>query len=110
MALIKIDTSSTTQADLIVDITVPVTITASAQDSVTVETNESGSSTIEIEWQTNWFDAAETVQLTHLMLNDAIVAGYGDPYAIPVLSEICKAGGYLEPNECKPFISYTYTA
>ncbi len=109
MALIKIDTSSPTQPDLIVDITVPVTISASAVDSVTVDTNESASSTIKIDWQTNWADSDETEALTNLMLNDAIIAGYADPYAIPVISEICKAGGYLEPNECKPFISYTYT-
>ena len=42
------------------------------------------------------------------MLNDAIEAAVADPYHIPVLSEICKAGGYLEPDECKSFTTYTY--
>ena len=27
-----------------------------------------------------------------------------------VLSEIFKPGGYLEPDECKAFTSYTYTS
>jgi hypothetical protein len=110
MALIKIDTTSTTKPDLIVDIAYPVTITASAVDSVTVSTEESGTSTIQINWQTNWASTDETEALTNLMLNDALEAAVADPYHIPALSEICKEGGYLEPNECKAFIDYTYTS
>ena len=110
MALIKIETTSASQPDLIVDITVPVTIDASAVDSVTVETLESATSKIEIEWQTNWDSTAETEELTNTMLNAAIEAAVADPYAIPAISEICKDGGYLEPDECKAFIGYTYTS
>ena len=110
MALIKFDTSHATKPDLIIEVTVPVTISASAVDSVTFATSDvGGASTLEINWQTNWDSTAETEELTQLMLNAAIEASIADPHAIPVLSEICKEGGYLQPDECKAFIDYTYT-
>jgi len=109
MALMKIKTTDAALADLIVEVTVPITLTLVAVDRGTIATSDiDGASTLEIEWGTNWDSVAEATALMNLMLNDAIEAAVADPYKIPVLSEICKAGGYLEPSECKSFTTYTY--
>ena len=111
MALIKFQTTDAAESDIIVDIDVPVTLSAVAVDRGTIASSDAtGASTLLIEWGTNWDSVAEATALMTEMLNDAIEAAVADPYHIPVLSEICKPGGYLEPDECKAFTSYTYTS
>ncbi len=111
MALIQFKTTDTTQADIVVDINVPVVLSAVAVDRGTIASSDAtGATTLLIEWGTNWDSIAEATELMTEMLNDAIEAAVADPYHIPVLSEICKPGGYLEPDECKSFTSYTYTS
>jgi hypothetical protein len=110
MALIKFETNDATQADIIVDINVPVVLSAVAVDRGTLASSDAtGATTLEIEWGTNWDSIPEATLLMTNMLNAGIAAAVADPYAIPVLSEICKEGGYLEPNECKSFTTYTYS-
>ena len=96
MALIKFQTTDAAESDIIVDINVPVTLSLVAVDRGTIASSDAtGATTLLIEWGTNWDSIAE--------------AAVADPYHIPVLSEICKPGGYLEPDECKSFTSYTYS-
>tara|TARA_R100001530_G_scaffold15537_2_gene13853 strand:+ start:297 stop:632 length:336 start_codon:yes stop_codon:yes gene_type:complete len=110
MALMKFKTEDTALADIIVEVTVPITLSAVAVDRGTIATSDiGGASTLEIEWGTNWASVAEATALMQEMLDAGIEAAVADPYAIPVLSEICKAGEYLEPSECKSFTTYTYT-
>tara|TARA_B100001540_G_scaffold51728_1_gene46688 strand:+ start:1437 stop:1769 length:333 start_codon:yes stop_codon:yes gene_type:complete len=109
MALIKFETTDAAKSEIIVDINVPVELSLVAVDRGTIAASDAGgATTLEIEWGTNWASIAEATELMTLMLNDAIEAAVADPYHIPVLSEICKAGGYLEPDECKSFTTYTY--
>jgi len=108
MALIKFETTGA--GDVIVDINVPVTLSGVAVDRGTIAASDAtGATSLEIQWGTNWDDVPEATLLMTNMLNAAIEAGVADPYAIPVLSEICKDGGYLEPDECKQFTTYSYS-
>ncbi len=110
MALIKFETTDAALSDIIVDINVPVELSAVAVDRGTMASSDAGgATTLEIQWGTNWDSVAEATALMTEMLNAAIEAGVADPYAIPVLSEICKDGGYLEPDECKQFTTYSYS-
>lgn len=109
MALIKFKTTDAL-SDIIVDVNVPITLTAVAVDRATIaSTDSTGATTLLLQWGTNWADPAESTALCTSMLNTAIEAAIADPYAIPVLSEICKPGEYLEPSECKAFTTYTYS-
>ena len=93
MALIKFETTDATLSDIIVDINVPVDLSSVSVDRCTIVASDAGGATsLEIQWGTNWDDVAEATALATSMLNGAIEAGVADPYAIPVLSEICKDG------------------
>ncbi len=110
MALIKFHVTDAAQNDIIADVDVPIILNPVAVDRATIATSDTGgASTLLIEWGTNWASVAEATELMTLMLNATIEAAVADPYHIPVLSEICKAGGYLEPDECKKFTTYTYS-
>ena len=105
MALIKFKTTDAL-SDIIVDVNVPITLSAVAVDRATIASSDAtGATTLLLQWGTNWADIAEATALCTSMLNTAVE----DPYKIPVLSEICKPGEYLEPSECKAFTTYTYS-
>jgi hypothetical protein len=109
MALIKFKTTDAL-SDIIVDVNVPITLSAVAVDRATIASSDAtGATTLLLQWGTNWADIAEATALCTSMLNTAVEAAVADPYSIPVLSEICKPGEYLEPSECKAFTTYTYS-
>lgn len=110
MALIKFHVTDTAKNDIIADVDVPIILNPVAVDKATIATSDTGgASTLEIEWGTNWANVAEATELMMETLNAAVEAAVADPYHIPVLSEICKPGEYLEPDECKAFTTYTYS-
>ena len=98
MALMKI--TSYADPDIIVDMDVPVVLSAAGTNEVTVKT---GASTVKLEWADATADATATEAMANEDLNAIIEAGVADPYAIPEISGFSVPGAYLQPDVVRPF-------
>ena len=97
MALIKIETSSTTLGNIIADVDTPLVLTAIAVDGFTMAITHPTLNTVRVNWQTNVADVATATLLAHSNVNVAIEASVADAYAIPVLSGITETDGTPHP-------------